>query len=210
MDYNKGMELFKVQNLLKIILSINLMFLLSCSEDAAEDDVAKTITVSVTPSAPSVLPTDLKYDVTNAIYETCVTTGVKGPRVRYSNIQLDYAGASGVQLLILFIKVTFADPDLAGVFETVITPTTGKSTVSKIFGVSTDFLTPGNYNSTNGNCYVDFGNMPKLKNKLIGSQTATVLGKLFLQGVEKDSDNNETPFSKEVEIQATYFSASTL
>lgn len=208
MAYNNSMELFKVQNLLKALLSLNLLFSLSCSEEAAEDDVAKNITVSVTPSAPSVLPTNLKYDVINAIYETCITTGVQGPRVRYSNIQLDYAGTG--TLLILFIKVTFDDPDLSGVFETVITPTTGKSTVSKLFGVSTDFLSPGTYNSTDGNCYVDFGNMPKLKTKLTGSQTATVLGKMFLQGVEKDADNNETPFSKEVEIQATYFSASTI
>jgi hypothetical protein len=163
-------------------------------------------------------------------FQTCVEGGVPASRVRFSRISLKWTGPEKLLPLILQFKLT--DSRLKSEYKSTVAPSGSLSTISFLFGrrtgtdgdkndyipgfTGTDTSTAPVYSNNDSTvsvpCFLDFGGLPGLKQKLSGDTTVDIRAQFKIIGVTEvttgDNIGLQTPFTKEFEGYITYFNGS--
>jgi hypothetical protein len=176
------------------------LIVVSCSNKAEESKIAKAITLTVTKGA-IVLPNNLPMG------NTCVASGVSGPRVRMrATIKWEGQG----NLVPLVIRLQINDSRLSGDFNGPISPSDDNAeSLSGMFGVSDDFLAPKATAYVMQDCFLDYGGLPKPNSNLTGATYLEIPATLIMMGIVREpSVLVEAPFIKEVPTTVIYVAGS--
>lgn len=176
----------------------------SCSQDTSESEIAASIDLDVS-STVVVSP------VNRSDESSCVEGGVQGPQVRiWASIQ--WNGVPGGELsdqliplamYLKFDKGTRLDADYNGG----ITAIGDAESISAIFGVSDDYLSPSTEYHSSDVCFADYGGLPKPLTELTGNQQIIVSATIQLMGVLRRG-TSEVPFIKEERTKIVYVAGS--
>lgn len=151
-----------------------------------------------------VLPTTLVNDPENGIYQTCVSEGVNGPRVRLRS-SLEWKGEG--QLVPLVASIEVVNSELNSGARSTIGSAGHKESISYFFGAMDDYIEPGVVYSSNS-CFLDFGSLPHPKTPIMGNQQLLVPVTVSLFGVVRLENGLELPFFKTVNSQIVYAAGS--
>lgn len=200
---------------LLLLSATALSSLLSCKKI---DDSSGVVDFKFIPNESTVLPNSLYYE----LGQTCFVGDIEGPRVRFSQIKLNYKGSKKfIPLLISFKSNSTA---LASKFTGTITSyaATDQSLSYFFWKTQSDMSTStryslyipsdageiSTYNSakTSSNCFIDMGGLPKLASKK--TTTAVVTLDVKLTGLEEDSDGNQTVITSTSYVSLKYIDGS--
>lgn len=170
----------------------------SCSQDSAESQIAESINLLVS-STVVVSPADRKEST------TCVEGGVSGPQVRlWVSIKWPGVGDANDKLIPLAIFLKFdKGTKLSADYSSQLGAIGETESISTLFGVSDDFLSPSVDYHSSSVCFADYGNLPKPKTELTGNQQIIVPATVQLMGVLRRG-NSEVPFVKEAKTKIVY------
>lgn len=200
------------------ILIVLMFCLLSCQgKKNNESEIASKLEITLSPDKAQVIPTSLSNEFG---FQTCVEGGVPASRVRFPRISLKWAGPERLLPLILQFKLT--DSRLKSEYKSTVAPSGSNATISFLFGRrptsndKNDYIPGDTANIVYSNndstvlvpCFLDFGGLPGLKQKLSGDTTVDIRAQFKIVGVTETTDGVQTPFTKEFEGYITYFNGS--
>lgn len=182
-----------------LLLSIPLI-VASCGQGEEESEIAKKITFTTSQNAV-VVQNNLSDSG-----QTCVSGGVRGPRVRLRS-SIKWEGTGDLLPLVIIIRAT--DARLAQDIKGAVSPGQADSeSLAFMFGLTTDYIPPGATAYPMTTCFLDYGGLPAPKQELKGTATLEVPVTIQINGVVRDSEGNDTPFVKEVNSSIIYVAGS--
>lgn len=180
---------------------LSLLVFTSCSEDS-ESAIAKAITFTVSKTA-IVAPNDFTYPEGSI----CPVDSVSGPRVRLRST-IKWTGQN-LDLVPLTISLRIQSNRLQNSnFSQVLAPKDTNESLANVWdNISTDFIQPGD-TTYESRCLLDYSSLPKPTAPVLGNAQLKIPAQIVLTGVVRNSDGEDTPFTKTVSTEIIYVDGS--